>query len=113
MSELDDAYKRQRSEWDAETTRLRAELSALSGSGGGPPPSNIGTAHAMSLDERERADRYGSSYGGSRRGPDGDIEMHDRERDVRDRDRGVDRDLQRDREMRRKEKIPKSERTYA
>lgn len=132
LSELDDAYKRQRLVWEEETARLRGEISALSGGGPLPPPSN--SAHAMSVvDERERADRYGGGpYAGSRRGgpgpgPDGDIEMHDRERELRDgrdRDRGVDRDLQqqqrdrdrdRDREMgsRRKEKIPKSERTYA
>lgn len=120
LSELDDAYKRQRLVWEEETARLRGEISALSGGAPPLPPSN-----SVHVDERDRADRYGGPYAGRRGpGPDGDIEMHDRERDGRDnrdRDRGLDRDLQqqrdrdRDREMgsRRKEKIPKSERTYA
>lgn len=138
LADLDEAYKRQRAEWDGEVGRLRSELSSAlnnAGGGGGGGPSG---PHPADIVDREQRERYGGprdSYGGAggpggpgpgpgpggRRGPmDGDVEMHDRERDImRDRERERDRESQRERErgdrerdMRRKDKIPKSERTY-
>ncbi|KAF8320380.1 WD40 repeat-like protein [Clavulina sp. PMI_390] len=109
-------YKRQRLEWDAETGRLKAELkSALDGNPmpsshqhpGPPGPHPDERERDRDIRDRDR-ERYGGprdSYGpgpgpsapGSRRGgPDMDVDMMD----PRDRDRG---------DMRRKDKIPKSE----
>lgn len=115
LADLDDAYKRQRADWENEVGRLRAELSSILSSG----PPVVNAPHGVDVD-RDRGDRYGG-YGrrGPGPGPDGDVEMHDRERDRdrerelrdRERERERDRDRDRDRDMR-KGKIPKSERTH-
>lgn len=122
LADLDDTYKRQRSDWENEVARLRAELSSTLNA---PPGVSVGLGgggpHATADDRYGGGrDGYGGGGGGGRRGPagDGDVDMHDpQQRDMRERDRDRDRDRERDRErdrdrdIRRKDKIPKSERT--